>query len=411
MKENRRVDFERLFDAAPGNMMAVAADGPFTILAATDGYLAAVNKTRADIVGKGLFEVYPHRPGDPATEAVGASAASFQRVIDTRAPDVMEISRYDIAPPGSDDGGYETRFWEVVNTPVFGEGGRVIAVINKAEDVTNRVVSEQNEREQAGTNEELENARRAAVNLTEDAVEARREAEKTSSSLRREVNERKLAETALRQSETRYRELFASMTEAFALHEIILDEKGNPIDYRFLEANPAFEAMTGLKPSEIIGKTVSQVLPGTESYWVETYGKVALTGVPLTFTNRSEPLGKWYEVFSYAPRHGFFATVFTDVSLRKKAEEDLERYGLLDQNSRDIILFVDLAKGCIIEANAAAEKAYGYTREELHGKQIQDLRTPEEQGLVPAQMSAAGEGASSSKPFTAAGTEPTSPSR
>ena len=54
MKENRRVDFERLFDAAPGSLMAVAADGPrFTILAATDGYLANVNKKRADIVGKG----------------------------------------------------------------------------------------------------------------------------------------------------------------------------------------------------------------------------------------------------------------------------------------------------------------------------------------------------------------------
>ena len=52
------------------------------------------------------------------------------------------------------------------------------------------------------------------------------------------------------------------MTEGFALHEIILDKKGNPVDYRFLEINPAFEALTGLKATEVVNKTVLEVLPG-----------------------------------------------------------------------------------------------------------------------------------------------------
>ena len=68
-------------------------------------------------------------------------------------------------------------------------------------------------------------------------------------------------EQALRESEERYRSLFEGMTEGFALHEIICDEAGKPCDYRFLEINPAFERLTGLKREEVVGKTLSQVLP------------------------------------------------------------------------------------------------------------------------------------------------------
>lgn len=126
---------------------------------------------------------------------------------------------------------------------------------------------------------------------------------------------------ALKRSEEQYRNLFDTMTEGFALHEIILDGSGKPCDYRFLQTNAAFEKLTGL--SRVSERTVREVLPDLEYYWIETYGKVALSGESVHFENFSAPLGKWYEVYAYAPEKGYFVTLFRDVTQRKRAEEAL----------------------------------------------------------------------------------------
>ena len=102
-------------------------------------------------------------------------------------------------------------------------------------------------------------------------------------------------------SEERYRSLFEQMTEGFALHEIICDEQGQPCDYRFLDINPAFEQLTGLKRSEVIGKTVREILPGEDPRWIEVYGAVALTGQSTRFESQSIALHKHYDVFAYRP--------------------------------------------------------------------------------------------------------------
>lgn len=80
--------------------------------------------------------------------------------------------------------------------------------------------------------------------------------------------------TAERQLEQRYQLLFEHMLDGFALHEILLDEAGQPMDYRFLAVNPAFEKMTGLKAQDIIGKTVKEIIPRIEAHWIETYGRL-----------------------------------------------------------------------------------------------------------------------------------------
>ncbi len=132
---------------------------------------------------------------------------------------------------------------------------------------------------------------------------------------------RKTAEIARIDSERRFRTLFNSMLDAFALHEIKCDSDGRPVDYVFLEVNPAFEQITGLKAAEIVGKSVLSVLPATESFWIETYGQVALTGKAVRFENYSAGLAKYFEVIAYCPDHGKFATIFQDVTQRKKSEE------------------------------------------------------------------------------------------
>ena len=140
---------------------------------------------------------------------------------------------------------------------------------------------------------------------------------------RRAQQEREKAAEALRESEERYRTLFEMMTEGFALHEIITDHQGQPCDYRFLDVNPAFERLTGLKRADVIGKRVREVLSSTESHWIENFGNVAITGEPLHMENYSTALKRWYEVFAYCPASGRFAVVFTDITARKQAEDAL----------------------------------------------------------------------------------------
>lgn len=129
--------------------------------------------------------------------------------------------------------------------------------------------------------------------------------------------------TAHRRAERNYRMLFTEMLDGFALHEIVRDFEGKPADYRFLAVNPAFERMTNLKAGDILGRTVLEVLPGTERHWIETYGGVALTGKPISFENYSSDLKKHFEVTAFRPAPNQFACTFSDITERKKAVEEL----------------------------------------------------------------------------------------
>ena len=126
-----------------------------------------------------------------------------------------------------------------------------------------------------------------------------------------------------KRAEQDYRTLFHEMLEGFAVHEVLCDAQGRPADYRFLAVNPTFERITGLKGENIIGKTARDVLPQLESYWIETYGKVALTGEPAFFQNYSAALDKHFEVTAFRPAPKQFACIFSDITERKRAEDGL----------------------------------------------------------------------------------------
>ncbi|HUJ84280.1 MAG TPA: PAS domain S-box protein, partial [Candidatus Acidoferrales bacterium] len=116
------------------------------------------------------------------------------------------------------------------------------------------------------------------------------------------------------------------MLDGFAYHKIVVNKAGRPIDYVFLEINHAFEKMTGLKREQIIGKKVTEVLPGIEkdpADWIGVYGKVAITGEPVQFENHAIPLAKWYKVSAYCPEKGYFVALFEDITERKKSEQEL----------------------------------------------------------------------------------------
>lgn len=140
----------------------------------------------------------------------------------------------------------------------------------------------------------------------------------------RDVSARKATQDMLSASEERYRTLFATILEGFALHEIICDDEGHPVDYRFLDINPAFERLTGLVRDNVVGKTVLEVLPATEDYWIQSYGRVALTGEPISFENFSQNLDRQYSVTAFSPRRGQFAVVFSDVTEARRAQDALQ---------------------------------------------------------------------------------------
>jgi PAS domain S-box-containing protein len=175
----------------------------------------------------------------------------------------------------------------------------------------------------------------------------------------RDVSERKRTEEALRASEERYRRLFNSMNDGFALHEVLCDAEGRPRDYRFLAVNPAFEALTGFKDDDVRGKTVLEVLPNIEPFWIETYGQVALTGEPAHFEQRAGPLGRDYEVLAYCPDEKQFAVVFRDVTERRRSEEMLREY------AEELQRLTESLEQRVEERTAALVSAYGGLQAEM----------------------------------------------
>jgi PAS domain S-box-containing protein len=139
----------------------------------------------------------------------------------------------------------------------------------------------------------------------------------------RDVTEPKRQESALKESETRYAALFEKMLDGCAVHEIICDGNGDPVDYRFTDVNPAFQEITGLSRDVVIGKTVREVLPETESHWFKAYGDVALTGEPARFENSAQALGKVFDVLAFSTQPGTFAVIFRDITEENRVE--LER--------------------------------------------------------------------------------------
>ncbi|HBF88326.1 MAG TPA: hypothetical protein DDX39_06750 [Bacteroidales bacterium] len=212
----------------------------------------------------------------------------------------------------------------------------------------------------------------------------------------------------LENSENDFKLLFENMSAAFALHRIITDENNMPIDYVFIKVNRKFEELTGLKREDIINKRVLEVLPKTEKYWIETYGKVALESLNVEFTDYSADIDKYFEVRAYSPYPKHFVTSFYDVSERKKIEiklnEKNEEYLSANEelNERNIelkktkeqieeseqrfrLMFENASIGIALlsldfiftRVNKAFCDFIGYSESEFLGKTIKEITEPE----------------------------------
>ena len=159
----------------------------------------------------------------------------------------------------------------------------------------------------------------------------------------------------------------------YARHRIILDAEAKPCDYKFLEVNTTFEKLTGLRVSDVVGRRVSEVIPGIEDAefdWIGYYGEIALNGGDKEFEQYSEPLGRWYRVHVYSDEPMTFTAIFIDITESKKQAEELiasqERYRAMFEVSSDAYILIQ--EDVVLDCNNACCELLQITKENIIGR-------------------------------------------
>jgi len=186
---------------------------------------------------------------------------------------------------------------------------------------------------------------------------------------------------ALKKSEERFRVLFETMTEGVAIHKLVYNYKGIPVDYIIMDTNPAFETHTGIDREKVVGKKATYAYGTALPPYFDIYEKVATTGEPARLETYFEPLKKHFSISAFSPARGFFATVFEDITRRMEAADALvaakEYAENLIQTANAMIIGLDMG-GNITIFNEAAEQITGYTRDELVGSGWFEVLVPKE---------------------------------
>lgn len=168
--------------------------------------------------------------------------------------------------------------------------------------------------------------------------------------------------------------LFKNMINGFAYHKIILDDDGKPCDYEFIDINPAFEKIIGLKKINIVGKTIRNIFPGIEKDsidWIGKYGDVALFGKSIEFESFSNTLEKYFRISAFSPLQNHFAVCFEDITEKHKHEENLiDSNKKLDAIFNTTFHFVGLLdlNGNLIKANENSLEFIGASLGDVKGK-------------------------------------------
>ncbi len=211
-----------------------------------------------------------------------------------------------------------------------------------------------------------------------------------------DVTDRARMEAALRESEARYRLLFEHMGEGFSLHAVITDEHGRVVDFRYVDANPAYERHVGQAPAAVIGRTMLELHPETSPALIERYGQVALDGQPRTWEYFSQLYQRHLRVRAFSPQPGYFATIFEDITEQKRAEAALReseaRYHAVFDHSLNGIVLVAPDGSVILDANPEACRLLGHSLAQLRGLRRADIVDDTDPRLAAALAERASQG-------------------
>lgn len=170
--------------------------------------------------------------------------------------------------------------------------------------------------------------------------------------------------THILEKNSEYYALIESMLNGYAVNEIILDYKHEPVDYRFLEVNTAFEELTTFKKKDLIGKNITEIFPKIEKSWIQLCADVALNQKDICTEYYSKMLDRYYSVRIVSKQRGIFLTVFNDITTIKDAHKEVERqrasYHSLFENIRVGLIRTSIDEGKILKANPSCAELFGF---------------------------------------------------
>jgi len=199
----------------------------------------------------------------------------------------------------------------------------------------------------------------------------------------RDITELEKTQKVLEESEEKFRSLYNSMISAYTLREIIYDDLGEPIDFKYLEVNPAFEKLTGIKRSNIIGKTYKEVYPKGKPYWLKVYKQAAKTGEPVDYENWMDSTNKYLKVHIFKVAKDLLGIITVDITDKKLLEDALykerEHFKNLYSSMQngyalcEMILDEDKLDFRYLDVNPAFLEMTNINREEVVGKRASSV--------------------------------------
>ena len=364
--------FRALFENAPGLFLVLEPD--LTIVAVTEGYLAATMTKRDEIIGRHLFDVFPDNPSETGASGVRNLSASLARVLKHKTEHRMAVQRYPVRKPAKEGGEFEVRYWSPLNSPVVDRDGNVQFVIHRVEDVTDLV--------RIGLQREEQDAR--AQDLEAEILKKTGELGTLTALLQ--------AEREARHTEDEFRQL------ADAMPQLAWMAKADGWIYWY---NQRWYEYTGTTPESMAGWGWQSVHdPESLPSVLERWGSSIATGKPFemvfplrgadgrfrSFLTRGMPMkddeGKVIRWFG----------TNTDISEQMDAEAKRrraleERYRWLIESISDYAIFTLDTKGIVASWNPGAQRLKQYRADEIIGQHFSNFYTDadREKGL-PAKV-------------------------